>query len=309
MLGVEEKEFGWRRGRPGWWHLLFWVPGWLLGSHGAWETRDKGQREEKFCSGSAELKMSVDSPLLQPLRAAPIAGRAEPIGLERAWRFWNEAGAPRWVRATPPLIPPWNGGTLEEINHPAHPLIFQIRTLRSNQKQFSASCSKSYVWCMNKQVPMAVGSSHSTHFSCLTYLICLRWSPGGLLFALLLFRNPGCLSCHSKGGKALGASHAAVMISRSLPDSLARCSPLFHPTPVGWTCLPIRAQGEDWGVSQGSTDELAAQDTPNRAGLVPGSMAASLGPPTGPPHPAVKHHPGISRQAGALWLREVTHLG
>lgn len=78
----------------------------------------------------------------------PTAGRSEPIGLGRPWRFGRESGAPGWLRTTPASMPFRVGGTLERIHHVAQPLLFQVRTPRSRgRRPFSAPGRKSCACC------------------------------------------------------------------------------------------------------------------------------------------------------------------
>lgn len=62
------------------------------------------------------------------------------------------------------------------------------------------------------------------------------------------------------------------MIPRSLPNSLAGRSPGLHPTMMGWTRSPTRAQKGALGVFPDGMDALPAQAAPYRTDLVLSSM-------------------------------------
>ena len=123
----------------------------------------------------------------------PTAGRSEPIGLGRPWRFGRESGAPGWLRTTPASMPFRVGGTLERIHHVAQPLLFQVRTPRSRgRRPFSAPGRKSCACCVSKQSPNVSGLEPrcSLLISCL-FNLRVAGPLEGLLFVLLLFQTPG----------------------------------------------------------------------------------------------------------------------
>lgn len=77
----------------------------------------------------------------------------------------NEAGAPGEDTDRILLIPLWDEGNLEEMDHLIQPVIFQIRKLRSRSRlEFSASVCKLMPAVKISNSKISVDASHSTYF-------------------------------------------------------------------------------------------------------------------------------------------------